>query len=63
MVFKALTVNSIAGPTPKGTNLILFEEFKKFYMTDYKNLGYKNKINGINLSQIFNYLKIDILTN
>jgi hypothetical protein len=63
MVFKALTVNSIAGPTPKGSNLKRFNEFKKFYMTDYKKLGYRNKINGVNLSQIFNYMKIDILTN
>ena len=48
MVIKALMENAKSGRNPKDENLKMFNEFKKFYMTDYKKLGYKKKINGIN---------------
>lgn len=62
MVFKALTLES-SGPKPKGTNLSLYSEFIQFYNTIYKDLGYKNKIDGKNLSQILGYMAVDMLTN
>ena len=62
MAFKALLKDS-QGPKPKGTNLELFIEFKKFYDNEYKNLNYTDKIDGNNLSQILGYMSIDMLTN
>jgi hypothetical protein len=62
MAFKALLKDS-QGPKPKGTNLELFTEFKKFYDDEYKNLNYADKIDGNNLSQILGYMSIDMLTN
>jgi hypothetical protein len=63
IVFKTLVKTSKSGNTPKGANLILFKSLKLFYETDYKILGYKKKIDGVNLSHIFGYIKTDILTN
>jgi len=63
MTFKALIIPGKAGPTPKGTNLSMLNEFKAFYESDYKDLGYEDKLDGSNLSQIFAYLEVDILTN
>ena len=63
MTFKALIQPGKAGPTPKGANLAMFNEFKDFYESDYKDLGYLDKLDGSNLSQIFAYLEVDILTN
>lgn len=62
MAFKALIKES-QGPKPKGNNLILYEEFSKFYEKKYKNLNYDTKLDGKNLSQILNYMAIDMLTN
>jgi hypothetical protein len=62
MAFKALLKDS-QGPKPKGTNLELYNEFKKFYDDEYKNLNYSDKIDGTNLSQIIGYMSIDMLTN
>ena len=62
MAFKALIKKS-TGPKPKGTNLQLLNEFNLFYENTYKNLGYDDKIDGVNLSQILNYMKTDMLTN
>ena len=63
MVIKALMENAKSGRNPKDENLKMFNEFKKFYMTDYKKLGYKKKINGINLSHILDCMEVDIKTN
>jgi hypothetical protein len=63
MAIKALIATSVAGPTPKGSNLDMFNEFKKFYISDYKQLGYTEKIDGSNLSQILGYMETDIITN
>jgi hypothetical protein len=62
MAFKALLRDS-QGPKPKGTNLEIYNEFKKFYDDEYKNLNYSDKIDGTNLSQIIGYMSIDMLTN
>lgn len=62
MAFKALIKES-QGPKPKGTNLILYNEFKKFYDDEYKNLEYETKLDGKNLSQILCYMSVDMLTN
>lgn len=62
MVFKSLIQES-QGPKPKGTNLKLYNEFIKFYNSDYCKLNYNDKIDGKNLSQILNYMATDMLTN
>lgn len=62
MAFKALIKES-QGPKPKGSNLMLYEEFINFYEKKYKSLNYNTKIDGKNLSQILNYMAIDMLTN
>ena len=62
MTFKALIKDS-KGPKPKGSNLELYNEFIKFYDEEYKDLNYSVKLDGKNLSQILNYMSIDILTN
>ncbi|ULY68595.1 hypothetical protein [Chlorella virus XW01] len=62
MAFKALIKES-SGPKPKGSNLELLNEFNKFYEKKYKKLGYYDKIDGKNLSQILNYMKVDMITN
>ena len=62
MAFKSLLKDS-QGPKPKGTNLNLYNEFKKFYNDEYKNLNYETKLDGVNLSQILNYMTVDMLTN
>src|SRR3990170_5744349 len=51
------------GPKLEGANLVIFQEFNKFYEDVYSKLGYAEKINVTGLSQIFAYLKIDILKN
>ncbi|ARF09408.1 hypothetical protein Indivirus_1_31 [Indivirus ILV1] len=61
MGFKALTLESF-GPKPKGQNKIYYEEFLKFYENIYKQLGYTQKLNGKNLSQILNYSATSIKT-
>jgi hypothetical protein len=63
MAIKALTKTSIHGPKPKGSNLKLFNEFKIFYESEYKNLGYIDKINGANLSKVLQYMEKDIVKN
>jgi len=62
MAFKSLLKDS-QGPKPKGTNLSLYNEFKKLYDDEYKKLNYENKLDGVNLSQILGYMSIDMLTN
>ena len=62
MTFKSL-VKASQGPKPKGTNLKHYNEFNDFYENTYKKLNYENKIDGNNLSQILNYMSVDILTN
>lgn len=62
MAFKSLIKES-SGPKPKGSNLELLNEFNKFYEKKYKKLGYDDKIDGKNLSQILNYMKVDMITN
>lgn len=62
MAFKALTIES-RGPKPKGNNLVLLNEFNKFYNDHYKILGLPNKIDGLHLSQILEYTSTDMLTN
>jgi len=51
------------GPKLEGANLVIFQEFNKFYEDVYSKLGYAEKIDVTGLSQIFAYLKIDILKN
>ena len=62
MAFKSLLKDS-QGPKPKGTNLNLYNEFKKLYDDEYKKLNYENKLDGVNLSQILGYMSIDMITN
>jgi hypothetical protein len=62
MAFKSLLKDS-QGPKAKGTNLSLYNEFKKLYDDEYKKLNYENKLDGVNLSQILGYMSIDMLTN
>lgn len=62
MAFKSLLKDS-QGPKPKGTNLTLYNEFKKLYDDEYKKLNYEVKLDGVNLSQILGYMSIDMLTN
>ena len=62
MAFKSLLKDS-QGPKPKGTNLSLYNEFKKLYDDEYKKLNYEIKLDGVNLSQILCYMAIDMLTN
>ena len=62
MSFKALLKKS-SGPKPKGDNKILYDEFIKFYNDVYINLECDEKIDGTNLSQILNYMSIDMITN
>lgn len=61
MLCKALTLKS-SGPNPKGINKQYHEEFLKFYETNYKKLGYHDKISGKNLSQMLVYTATSILT-
>ena len=62
MVFKVLTTES-QGPKPKGTNLKFYNEFTNFYDAVYSKLGYNDKLSGLNLSQIINYMCVDMITN
>lgn len=62
MAFKTLTLKSIAGPNLKGKNKEDYDEFNKFYEEKYKDLGYENKLDGINLSQIIAYTSVSMLT-
>jgi hypothetical protein len=62
MAFKSLLKDS-QGPKPKGTNLSLYNEFKKLYDDEYKKLNYEVKLDGVNLSQILGYMSVDMLTN
>ena len=62
MCFKALLKES-QGPKPKGDNLKLYNEFLQFYDDEYKKLGYNDKLDGTNLSQILGYMSIDMITN
>ena len=63
MAFKSIIKEDGRGPKPKGNNLIMLEEFKKFYEQHYKNLGLLNKLDGAYLSQILNNMAIDMKTN
>lgn len=58
-----LKIKKKCGPKPKGNNLKLYNEFLKFYDDEYKQLGYDNKLDGTNLSQILGYMSIDMNTN
>ncbi len=62
MAFKALLKDS-QGPKPKGDNLNLYNEFKIFHDNEYKNLNYAEKIDGVNLSSILDYMATDMITN
>lgn len=62
MAFKSLIKES-QGPKPKGNNLSLYKEFTKLYGNEYSKLEYNTKIDGKNLSQILNYMAVDMLTN
>jgi len=62
MAFK-IFIDKSCGPKPKGDNLEIFNIFTKFFDEKYKKLYFTNKISGINLSQILNYMAIDMLTN
>jgi hypothetical protein len=63
MAFKTLIKDS-CGPKPQGNNLILLEEFTKFYNKKYsKLLTNKDKIDGSCLSQILSYSAVDMITN
>jgi len=61
MAFKALTLKS-SGPSPKGHNKELYESFLNFYDTEYKKLGYEEKLSGINLSRILDYTAVSMIT-
>jgi hypothetical protein len=61
MAFKAL-IKASSGPKPKGINLDIYSEFVQFYEDVYSKLNYE-KQDGLHLSQIINYLAVDILTN
>jgi len=63
IAFSVLSKEKICGPKKKGNNLKLYNNFNDFYNTTYKKLNYEIKIDGINLSSIYNYIKKDILTN
>ena len=62
MAFKSLVQDS-SGPKPKGSNLEIYNEFLQFYNSTYKRLGYKEKIDARNLSQILGYMTTDMITN
>ena len=63
MVMNTLSIKDNRGNKPTDENLILLNEFNKFYEEHYKNLNYENKINSSYLSQIINSMGSDILTN
>jgi len=63
MVMNTLSIKDNRGNKPTDENLILLNEFNKFYEEHYKNLNYENKINSSYLSQIINSMATDILTN
>ena len=58
-----LSIKDNRGNKPTENNLILLDEFNKFYEEHYKNLNYDNKVNASYLSQIINSMATDILTN
>lgn len=62
MIFKALTMDS-RGPKPKGSNGQYYNEFLEFYEKNYKDLGYQDKIDGNNLSQMIWYTAVSMVTN
>jgi hypothetical protein len=63
MVMNTLSIKDNRGNKPTEDNLILLDEFNKFYEEHYKNLNYENKINSSYLSQIINSMATDMLTN
>jgi hypothetical protein len=63
MAFKSLIKDGSGGPKPKGNNLILYEEFTKFYNKRYSKLNNNELLDGSNLSQILNYSATDMITN
>ena len=63
MAIKSLVLPCFGGPTPKGNNLKMLQEFEEFYETNYKHLGYDVKISGSNLSHVLAYMETDIITN
>jgi len=63
--FKDENTNSrtkVRSPPLKGNNLIKFNELNIFYTDIYSKLGYAERISGLHLSQIFAYLKVEIIT-
>jgi hypothetical protein len=62
MSFKVLTLKSKCGPKLKGNNAKILNEFTNFYDKEYKGLEYQ-KVDGLNLSQILEYMAVDMLTN
>ena len=62
MAIKALVIDATAGPKPKGEKKKIYDEFVNFYEKQYKNLGYFQKIDGINLSAIIGYTTTSIVT-
>ena len=62
MAFKALSIKSTGGKNPKSDNEKLYIEFKHLYETEYKILGYPEKISALNLSQILSYSATSMIT-
>jgi len=62
MTFKVLTQKSIGGPSLKGSNGLLFNELNAFYDKEYIDLEY-DKVDAKNLSQILEYMSVDMFTN
>ena len=61
MAFKTLLQKTV-GPKPKGDNLIIFNRFNLF-LPKYQKLNFNKFIDGKYLSQILNYMAVDMLTN
>ena len=64
MAFKALMLVNPRGGKTQGNNLVLYNEFKKFFDDEYKHLYCDgDKINGTNLSRILGFMETDMITN
>ena len=62
LAFRALSKKP-KGNKPKGDNLKLYIEFVEFYDKVYSKLGYVDKVDTTNLSQVLNYTATDMKTN
>ena len=61
MALKVLTPPS-NGPKPKGENGKCYKELLYFYKVVYSKLGYEEKISGVNLSSISDYIVTKVET-